>query len=161
MSDAMWGYLFLLLGIMAAFLLILFGNINTKNETNYYLLKEVTQNAMLDAVDDIAYEVGLTQEEVNKIDTIQCVSGKPGTIRIVTERFVESFARRFAEVAPSKGEYQIKFYEINECPAKVSVKIISQQDYSFVKRLFTRDTGINTEETDIVNEITAILETRD
>ena len=83
------------------------------------------------------------------------------SIRIVTERFVESFARRFAEVAPSKGEYQIKFYEINECPAKVSVKIISQQDYSFVKRLFTRDTSINTEETDIVNEITAILETRD
>ena len=161
MSDAMWGYLFLLLGIMAAFLLILFGNINTTNETNYYLLKEVTQNAMLDSVDDVAYKVGLTQEEVDKIDTIKCVSGKPGTIRIVTEKFVEAFARRFAEVAPSKGDYKIEFYEINECPAKVSVKIISQQDYSFVKRLFMRDTTINTEKTDIVNQITAILETKD
>ena len=161
MSESMWGYLFLFLGLMAAALLILFGGINTKNETNYYLLKEVTQNAMLDAVDDVAYKVGLTQEEVDNIDTINCVSGKPGTIRIVTEKFVESFARRLAEVAPSKGEYKIEFYEINECPAKVSVKIISQQDYSWVKRLFTRDASIDTEKTDIVNKITAILETKD
>lgn len=159
MSTSMWGYLFLILGIMAAALLMLFGNINTKNEQNYYLLKETTQNAMLDAVDDVAYQVGLTQEEVDKIPAINCVSGKPGTIRIITERFVESFTRRYAEVAAQNKDYRIEFYEINECPARVSVRVISKENYSWVARLF-RGNEQNAE-TNITNELTSILETKD
>ena len=121
MSTSTWGYLFLLLGIFAAAILLFFGNISSKNEQNYYLLKETTQNAMLDSVDKVAYQVGLTQEEVNNIKTIDCASGQPGTIRIITERFVESFARRFSESVANNKNYKIQFYEINECPAKVSV----------------------------------------
>jgi len=159
----MWGYLFLVLGIMAAALLILFGNINTKNEQNYYLLKEVTQNAMLDSVDEAAYKVGLTSDEVKNIDSIHCVSGKPGTIRIVTEKFVENFTRRFADSAKVNNNYNYKiiFYDIVECPAKVSLKVVSTENYSWVRRLFRGEGSIDTDNTNIVNELSAILETRD
>ena len=136
MSTSTWGYLFLLLGIFAAALLLFFGNISSKNEQNYYLLKETTQNAMLDSVDKVAYQVGLTQEEVDNIKTIDCASGQPGTIRIITERFVESFARRFSESVANNKNYKIQFYEINECPAKVSVKVTSTESYSWLRRLF-------------------------
>ena len=159
MSESMWGYFFLLLGVMAAALLILFSNINVKNEQTYYLLKEVTQNAMLDAVDDVAYEVGLTQKEVENINTIKCVSGKPGTIRIITEQFVESFARRYAELADLNKKYKIEFYEILECPAKVSVKVTTKEDLSWVKRMLRGSGGLD--EATIENELTSILETRD
>lgn len=162
MSETMWGYLFLLLGIMAAGLLILFGSINTKDEQNYYLLKEVTQNAMLDAVDDVAYEVGLTQEEVNNnTGIIKCVSGQPGTIRIITERFIESFARRYAEVAHVNKDYRIEFYEILECPAKVTVRVISTEDFSWLEKIFNATPDGESTDAKIVNELTAILETKE
>ena len=159
MSESIWGYFFLLLGVIAAALLILFSNINIKNEQNYYLLKEVTQNAMLDAVDDIAYEVGLTQKEVDKINTIKCPSGKPGTIRIITERFVESFARRYAELADLNKTYKIEFYEILECPAKVSVKVSTKEDLSWIGRLLRGSGGLD--DAVIQNQLTSILETKD
>ena len=163
MSTSTWGYLFLLLGIFAAAILLFFGNISSKNEQNYYLLKETTQNAMLDSVDKVAYQVGLTQEEVNNIKTIDCASGQPGTIRIITERFVESFARRFSESVANNKNYKIQFYEINECPAKVSVKVTSTESYSWLRRLFRgeKSTQAEVEEANIVNQLTAILETKD
>lgn len=157
MSETMWGYLFLVLGIAAAALLILFGSISTKNEQDYYFLKEITQNAMQDSVDEAAYKVGLTQEQVENIDTIDCVSGKPGTIRIVTERFVENFARRYAEVATLDQEYRIEFYEIQECPAKVSLKVKSRENYTWVDKLFGGDDG---GDAIIENTLSAILETK-
>lgn len=157
MSESMWGYLFLVLGIAAAALLILFGSISTKNEQDYYFLKEITQNAMLDSVDEAAYKVGLTQEQVENINTIDCVSGKPGTIRIVTERFVENFARRFSEVATLDQEYRIEFYEIQECPAKVSLKVKSREDYTWVDKLFGGEDGGTAI---IENSLSAILETK-
>lgn len=161
MSESMWGYLFLLLGIMAAALLIFFGFVNTKSEQDYYLVKEVTQNAMLDSVDKIAYQKGLTQKEVDNLkNNIDCVSGKPGTIRIITERFVENFARRYAEVAKTNQTYRIEFYEIQECPAKVSLKVISKENYSFLRRLFRGKQEAN-ENKEIVTELSSILETKD
>lgn len=162
MSTSTWGYLFLLLGIFAAAILLFFGNVSSKNEQNYYLLKETTQNAMLDAVDKVAYQVGLTQKEVDEINTIDCVSGQPGTIRIITERFVESFARRFSESVANNKKYTIQFYEINECPAKVSVRVTSTESYSWLRRLFRGESAqAEVEEANIVNQLTAILETKD
>ena len=160
MSEAMWGYLFLFLGIMAAALLIFFGFVNTKSEHDYYIVKEVTQNAMLDSVDKMAYQKGLTQKEVDNIETIDCVSGKPGTIRIITERFVENFARRYAEIAKTNTDYRIEFYEIQECPAKVSLRVISKENYSFLRRLFRGEQSGN-EDKEIVTELSSILETKD
>ncbi len=160
MSSSMWGYLFLFLGIMAFALLILFGNMNSKNEQGYYLLKEVTQNAMLDSVDQNAYQVGLEQSEADGVPTIQCVSGRPGTIRIITEKFVENFTRRFAEIAHTNQDYTIEIYEINECPAKVTLKVIAKEDYTWVDRIFN-GTSKKDKEALIVNELSAILETKE
>ena len=162
MSSSMWGYLFLFLGIMAASLLILFGSINSKNEQDYYLIKEVTQNAMLDSVDNNAYVAGLEQSEVDNVDTIYCASGKPGTIRIVTEKFVENFARRFAEVAKQNKNYnyRIEFYDIIECPAKVTLRVISTEDSSWVRRIFKSNDN-STDEVLIVNDLSAILESKE
>ncbi len=161
MSESMWGYLFIMLGIVAAVLLLFFGSVNSKNELDYYALKEVTQNAMLDSVDDVAYQVGLSQAEVDTIDTIDCESGKPGTIRIITEKFIENFARRYAEIAHSGYEYTIGFYKIQECPPKVSIRVQSKENYSLLRNVLRgRGTG-GTEEKIITNDLSAILETKD
>lgn len=155
MSTSMWGYLFLVLGIMAAALLLLFGNINTKNEQTYYLLKEVTQNAMLDSVDRETYDEGLSSEK--EVYNSNCPYGTPGTIRIVTEAFLESFTRRYAEIADTNKEYKIEIYDIQECPPKVSLRVTTTENYSWAKRLF-RGSGEGDENAKIVNEISAILE---
>lgn len=157
MSTSMWGYLFLMLGVMAGALLLLFGNINTKNEENYYLLKEITQNAMLDSVDRDAYEVGLDSNKA--VRNSSCPVSEPGTVRIVTEAFVESFTRRYAEAASTNKEYKIEIYDIQECPPKVSLKVISTENYSWVRRIFGGNAEAN-EEAVIVNELDAILETK-
>ena len=151
--------MFLIVGLIAAFLLIICGGINTKNEQNYYLIKETMQNAMLDSVDENAYKVGLEQKEVDSVPTINCESGKPGTVRIVTEKFVENFTRRFAEVVNLNNNYRIEIYDIQECPAKVSLKVISRENYTWMERLFKKNA--NNEETLIVNELSGILESKE
>lgn len=158
MSESMWGYLFLVIGILAAALLILFGNINTKNEQNYYSLKEVVQNAMLDSFDKEAYDKGLTHSQVINSSTINCAEGIIGTIRINKDEFVENFARRYAQVANINTNYTIKIFDIQECPAKVSVSIESKENYSWVRKLFR---GSGDDEVVIVNDLSAILETKD
>lgn len=157
MSNSMWGYLFLVLGIMAAALLLLFGNINNKNEENYYMLKEILQNAMLDSVDKETYEKGLDSDR--QVQNSSCPYGKPGTVRIVTEAFVENFTRRFAEVASQNKEYKIKIYDIQECPPKVTMKVSSTENLSWVKRLF-RGKDTDDAEVQIINELSGILETK-
>lgn len=161
MSESMWGYLFIILGIVAAALILFFGSVNTKNEQDYYGLKEVTQNAMLDSVDKVAYQVGLSQNEVDKIKTIDCESGKPGTIRIVTEKFVENFARRYAEIAQKNFEYTIGIYKVQECPPKVSIRVQSKENYSFLRSILKGRRAEANEEKIITNDLTAILETKD
>lgn len=160
MSESMYGYLFLILGIFAAAILLLFGSLSVKDEQNYYLLKEVTEAAMLDSVDKIAYEVGLTQEEVDNNESVLCVSGKPGTIRIIKEQFVENFTRRFAEVVGINADYTIKFYDIDECPPKVSVRIISNQNYSWLRRVMTGEFNLDEDNKEIINDLNAILESK-
>ena len=161
MSTTMWGYLFLLLGVIAGALLIFFGSINTKNEQNYYLLKEITQNAMLDAVDNNAYRAGLEEDEVEKIDTIHCASGNPGTVRIVTEKFIESFARRFAQSAKANTDYKyrVEFYDIQECPAKVTLRVISTEESATLKNVLGGKG--DAEDVLIVNDLSGILESKE
>lgn len=156
MSNSMWGYLFLLLGLMAVGLLLLFSSINTKNEQNYYLLKEVTQNAMMDSLDRDTQKNGLSSDK--EVENSSCPYGKPGTLRIVTEAFLESFTRRWAEAASTSKKYKIEIFDIQECPPKVSLRVTSTEDSSWVRRLF-RGTNTGNDEVEIVNELSAILET--
>ena len=55
MNSSVWGYFFLVLGLVGIVLINVFGDITIGNEQNYYSLKEVTKAAMIDAVDEVAY----------------------------------------------------------------------------------------------------------
>lgn len=120
-------------GLVGLSVLLLFQDITTKNEQDYYLLKETSQGAMLDAVDLTYYR-------------------STGGIKIVKEKFIENFIRRYAQNASLNAYgYDIEFYDIIEVPPKVSVRIKSKSN----------TISINTESTDfdIINQLDAILET--
>jgi len=102
----------------------------TGNELDYYLLKETTEAAMVDAIDIGYYRL----------------SG--GLYRMDKEKFTESFVRRFAQNVSNNRNYDIKFYDINETPPKVTIKIDSSTSASF--------SGDNL---NISNKISSVMET--
>ena len=106
MKESFWGIFVLGLGIMSIFFIVLFQNLTNTDEHNSQLLKEVTEAAMWDAFDYSAYRAN-------------------GEIRIHREKFVENFIRRYAESASMSRKYNIKFYDINEKPPKVSLSVES------------------------------------
>lgn len=92
-------------GMIGLMLLILFGDITVSNEGDYYLLKEITESAMVDSIDVTYYR-------------------STGSIKIVKEKFVENFTRRYSESTQyGSVDYKINFYQILESPPKVSVVI--------------------------------------
>ena len=95
----------MILGIIGVSIILLFQQLTTTNENDYYLLKEITEAAMVDSI-DISYYI------------------ETGELKIVREKFVENFTRRFAESTLIIGtKYTIKFFDIMEEPPKVSVRI--------------------------------------
>ena len=157
MKESVWMYVFFILGLTGIFLINLVGQLNTSNEQNYYLLKEVTEAAMIDAVDVRAYREGLGYDGLNQEtapDQIHCVAGVPGTIRIVEEKFIESLTRRFAENAQLKRDYEIIIHDLDECPPKVAITLKSKQPLHFLS-FFTTDYE---SDSDVTNVLTAILE---
>lgn len=163
MQSSVWGYLFLVLGLLGIVLINLFGNITVSNEDMYYILKEVTEASMIDAIDYQAYRMGVGYDGVTEItdpDSMHCISGIPGTVRIVKEKFVESFLRRFAESATNNREYKISFDDIDECPPKVTVTITAREKYNWLSKVLKKNDSINyeTDSAEIVNTLSAILE---
>lgn len=106
MNQSFWGVLVVMLGIAALLLIVFFQSVTNTDEHNSQLLKEITEAAMWDAFDYSTYR-------------------KTGEIRINREKFVENFTRRYAESASKSREYTIQFYDINEKPPKVSLKVTS------------------------------------
>ncbi len=173
MKVSYWAYLLLFLGIFGIVLINLFGNLTTSNEQDYHLLKEITEAAMIDAVDLNAVREGIGYDGVT-IETapeyMHCVEYSSSSPRIIREKFVESFVRRFAEVAKTNDNYKISFDDIDECPPKVSVTVTTQESLGFFQKMFgvkeqvSEDgkTKVNyeTDTADVVNTLTAILETK-
>lgn len=92
-------------GLIGLAIIILFQNITTNNENDYYLLKEVTEASMIDAINMDYYR-------------------ESGELKITKEKFVESFTRRFAESTVfASSEYTINYFDIMEEPPKVTVSI--------------------------------------
>lgn len=95
----------LILGLIGVSIILLFQQLTTNNENDYYLLKEVTEASMLDAIDYKTYR-------------------ETGELKIREKVFVESFTRRFAESTLFVGSsYTIKMYDIMESPPKVTIII--------------------------------------
>lgn len=134
MKESFWGYLIILLGIFIITIMIIVQNLTTTSEEDYYLMKEVMEASMIDAVDYGAYR-------------------QYGEIRIIKEKFIEVFTRRFAEsVSPTKN-YKLEFYEVYETPPKATVKIMTN----------TGEYSISTSDNvdfDIVTTLSGILENK-
>ena len=97
----------IMLSLIALLLINILNNYSTGSELDYYLLKETTSAAMEDAIDYTYYR-------------------ENGLIRIDKEKFVENFLRRFADNVDNTRTYDVKFYDLNEVPPKVSVKVESE-----------------------------------
>ena len=120
-------------GLIGLAIIMLFQNITTNNEQDYYLLKEVAEAAMTESVDVAYYRT-------------------TGEIKISEQKFVENFIRRYAEVASfTANASQIEFYDIMEVPPKASIRVTSKSD--------TYKITTDAQNFDIVNELNAILET--
>lgn len=107
MKDTYWGYWLIILGIFIVVVMMIVNSITTTKSQDYYLVKEITQASMLDAVD---YNYYRDWKE----------------LRINKEKFVESFIRRFADSVSLSSTYTIEFYDIYEAPPKVSVRVSSK-----------------------------------
>ena len=80
MKQSVWGAWLILLGIFIVVIMLLVQGMTKTNTQDYFLVKEITEAAMVDAVDFSYYR-------------------KFGEIKINKEKFYESFLRRFAETA--------------------------------------------------------------
>ena len=131
MSKAMLIVGIILIAIITFGAVNIMQNYQTGNELDYHLLKETTEAAMTDAVDFGYYRLS-------------------GLTRMDKEKFVEGFVRRFAQNVSNRRDYNIKFYDINETPPKVSILVTSNT-------LATTD-GSEDGTMTITNKIDAILE---
>lgn len=113
--------------------MILLQNYTTTNEQDYYLAKEITYAAMYDAIDYGYYK-------------------EYGELKIVKEKFVENFIRRFAESATLNKNYKVNFYSIYETPPAVSVEIRTNTGEFTV--------GDDSANIGVVTRLTAILEVK-
>lgn len=163
MKESIWMYFFATIGMGGLILINLFGKVIVSNEQNYYLLKEITEAAMYDAVDLEAYRQGVGYDGVtvdSDPESMHCLAYIPGTIRINKEKFVENFIRRFSENAELNRNYRIVIHDIDECPPKVSLSLIATQNFDFVSFFNIDFSGDTATSADIVNSLTGILENK-
>lgn len=131
MKQSVWGAWLILLGIFIVVIMLLVQGVTKTNTQDYFLVKEITEAAMVDAVDFSYYR-------------------KFGEIKINKEKFYESFLRRFAETASLSTTYTISFYGVYEAPPKASVEIKSKSN--------TFNVMGDSTQFDMVERIDAILE---
>ena len=96
----------ILLSLIALLMINVLTNYSTGSELDYYLVKETTDAAIKDSLDYTNYR-------------------KCGLYRIDKEKFVESFLYRFADSVDNTRTYKVGFYDINEVPPKVSIRVDS------------------------------------
>ena len=111
MRESYWGYWIILLGVFVIVIMMLVSNVTTTNTQDYYIIKEVTEQSMVDAVDLAYYRTS-------------------GELKINADKFVESFLRRFSSDVNNNKSYQITIQEVIEYPPKVSVRIDTYNSYN-------------------------------
>ena len=133
MKESVWGYMIIIMGVITISLIFFFQRTTNTEENNYTVLRETAEAAMYDSVDLATYK-------------------KTGEIRIVQEKFVENFLRRFADNASLAHAYKIDIYDVNESPPKVSIKVTTSDDTAnFTNEVITMDN---------VSKIDAIIESK-
>ncbi len=137
MNQSFWGVLVVMLGIASLLLIVFFQTVTNTDEHNSQLIKEVTEGAMWDAVDYGYYR-------------------QTGVVKINKEKFVENFLRRYAESANLSRNYNIKFFDVNETPPKVSIRVTSGVTGNAASVLSATEDPVTVQ---LSNTIDAILET--
>lgn len=112
MNKAMLTVGIIILSLATLLMINIISNYSSGSELDYYLVKETSEAAMVDSIDVKYYR-------------------ENGLLRIDKEKFVESFVRRFADSVDTTRNYQLSFYDLNEVPPKVSVKVDSSTVLSF------------------------------
>ncbi len=124
MNKAMLTVGIIILSLAALLMINIISNYSSGSELDYYLVKETSEAAMVDALDLKYYR-------------------ETGLLRMDKEKFVESFVRRFADSVDLTRNYQLSFYDINEVPPKVSVKADSSTVLSFEESNLEMSTQID------------------
>lgn len=124
MNKAMLTVGIIILSLAALLMINIISNYSSGSELDYYLVKETSEAAMVDALDVKYYR-------------------QTGMLRIDKEKFVESFVRRFADSVDMTRNYRLSFYDINEVPPKVSVKADSSTVLSFEEENLEMTTQID------------------
>lgn len=140
MKYTFWGYGIIMFGLFGLIFLVMFESITVNNESEYYVLREAMEAAMLESVDFACY----------RIDT-DCGDHD---VKIIEQKFVENFTRRFAaSISGDVQEYTIQFYDIIEKPPKATVVIKGK-----TKEFFLDSSGGNGDSFDLINNLSGILE---
>ena len=112
MNKGMLAIGIIILSLIALLLINVLTNFSTGSELDYYLVRETADAAMNDTIDKtFAYDCGVP--------------------RLDREKFVENFLYRFISNVDHSREYDVYFYDINEVPPKVSVKVDSSTVLAF------------------------------
>lgn len=122
----------IVLGIIGVMVIVLFQQLTTSSENDYYLLKEITEASMIESIDLKYYR-------------------ETGDLKIVKEKFVENFTRRYSESTLFIGtKYTISFFDIIETPPKATIIIDTGMDRY---RIYDTVNDYN-----VLNNLTGILE---
>lgn len=133
MKESYWGYWLMVFGVFIIVVLLLIQSFTSTNTQDFYLIKEISEASMVDAIDYGYYRTY-------------------GELKMNKEKFYEVFLRRFAEEASFSTTYTIEFTELYEAPPKIGVKVSSKSGAFNVSGDSTTF--------DIVNKVDAILESK-
>lgn len=143
-------------GLFGLVFIVMFESITINNESEYYVLKEAMEAAMLESVDLACYRIGNANGEIDLIEDGIISTTKKACgdhdLKIVEQKFVENFTRRFAaSITGDVTEYELEFYDIIESPPKATVVVKAKtKEYSIFG-------GENSDFT-LVNDLSGILE---
>lgn len=129
MSKAMQLVGIIILGIFTLAIIYVMSDVRSTNELDYYLLQEVTEASMYDAVDLSYYRA-------------------KGQLKVDRDMFLESFNRRFAESVSNNRDYDIRIVDFNETPPKASIEVKTKTIASF-----------NSERAVVTTRVSGIIET--
>jgi len=133
MKEAFWGWWIIALGLTITVIIMVVTDLTTTSEQDYYMIKEITEASMYEAVDFGYYR---EKEE----------------LKINAEKFMETFIRRYSEIVTVNKTVDIDFYDIYEQPPKATV-IVSNHTIT----AYAEGTNMTM---DIKNRVDAILEMR-
>lgn len=123
MHESFWGTFVIAVGVIITFIIFTMQRIVNSEQQLNDVLRNTTEAAMLDSID---------------YDSYYKATGDARIVRIDREAFVENFVRRFSENASLDNTYVIEFYDINEYPPKVSIRVktkngllVGDKEYEF------------------------------